>query len=72
MVEAMKIMGTSFKRSHGLQHSVPLTHASARDSWTLTGKSGSVSSRVAAPFSWVLVCTNFCLYPLRVCFPSPV
>ena len=28
----------------------PLTHASAGDSWTLTGKSGSVSHEVTAPF----------------------
>ena len=28
--------------------------------WTLTGKSGSVSCGVTAPFSWVLVCTRFC------------
>ena len=47
----------------------PLTHASARDSWTLTGKSGSVSYGVTAPFSWVLVHTRFCLCPPRVCFP---
>ena len=50
----------------------PLAHASARDSWTLTGKSGSVSCRVTAPFSWVLVRTRFCLCPPRICFPSPV
>ena len=50
----------------------PLTHASSRDSWTLTGKSGSVSCGVTAPFSWVLVYTSFCLCPPRVCFPSPV
>ena len=31
------------------------THTSAGDSWTLTGKSGSVSFWVTAPFSWVLV-----------------
>ena len=37
-------------------------HASARDSWTLTGKSGSVSCGVIAPFSWVLVHTRFCLW----------
>ena len=50
MVEVMRIMVTSFKRSHTgctqcLQHCrrPPLTHASTRDSWTLTGKSGSVS-----------------------------
>ena len=47
-------------------------HASTRDSWTLTGKSDSVSCRVNAPFSWVLMCTMFCLCPPRVCFPSSV
>ena len=66
--------GTSFKRSHAgttnLGAPQPcsrplLTHASARDSWTLMGKSGSVSCGVTAPFSWVLVCTRFCL-----CSPS--
>ena len=36
----------------------PPTHASAGDSWTLLGKSGSVSCGVAAPFSWVLVHTR--------------
>ena len=46
----------------------PLTHASARDSWTLTGKSGSVSYGVTAPFSWVLV-HRVLLCPLRVYFP---
>ena len=50
----------------------PPTCASAGDSWTLTGKSGSVSHGLTAPFSWVLVCTRFCLYPPRVCSPSPV
>ena len=48
-----------------------LTSASARDSWTLTGKSGSVCCGVTAPFSWVLVCTRFCLC-LQDCFSSPV
>ena len=33
----------------------PLTHASTGDSWTLTGKSRSVSFGVTAPFTWVLV-----------------
>ena len=47
----------------------PLTHTSAGVSWTLTGKSGSVSCGVTAPFSWVLVHTRFCLCPPRVCFP---
>ena len=62
-----------------LLHSVPLTlqqttvnHASARDSRTLTGKAGSVSCGVTAPFSWVLVHTRFYLSPPRVCFPSPL
>ena len=50
----------------------PPTHASAGDSWTLTGKSGSVSCRVTAPFSWVLVSTRFCLSPPRVYFQSCV
>ena len=48
-----------------------LTHAFTGGSCTLTGKSGSVSCGVTA-FSWVLVCTRFCLCPPRVCFPSPV
>ena len=52
--------------------SPPLTHASAGDSWTFRGRSESVSCVVTAPFSWVLVCTRFCLCPPRVCFPSPV
>ena len=50
----------------GLLHSVSLawgrpmsTHTSARDSQTLTGKSGSVSCGISAPFSWVLVHTMF-------------
>ena len=50
-------------------HSRPsLTHTSAGDSWTLTGKSGSVCG-VTAPFSWVLGHTRFCLCPPRVYFP---
>ena len=39
------------------------TYASTRDSWTHTGKSGSVSCGVTAPFSWVLMHTGFCLCP---------
>ena len=58
--------GDSFRRSHdALLHSVPpalqqatSTHASTGDSWTLPGKSGSVSCGVTAPFSWVLVHTD--------------
>ena len=37
----------------------PQTHISARDSWTLTAKSRSVSCGVTDPFSWVLVHTGF-------------
>ena len=47
-----------------------LTHASAGDSWTLTGMSGSVSCGVTAPFSWVLVHTSFFLcVPSKSLFP---
>ena len=64
----VEIMATSFKRSHhALLHSVPPTLQQATtdpclhlDSWTLTGKSGSVSCGVTAPFSWVLVHIKFC------------
>ena len=73
------IMETSFKRTYA--HTVgfsapdasgrPLSiHTSARDSQTLTGQSGSVSSGDTAPFSCLLVHTRFCLCPPRVCFPS--
>ena len=44
----------------------------AGDSWTLTGKSGSVPCGITAPFSWVLVHSEFCLCPPRVYVPSPV
>ena len=47
----------------------PLTHPSARDSWTLTGKSGSVSCGVTAPFSWVLV-HKVLFVPSRSLFPQ--
>ena len=53
-------MVTSFKSSHAHCHtqcprlcSMPLsTHPCARDSWTLTSKSGSVSCAVTALFSY--------------------
>ena len=48
----------------------PLTHASAGDSWTLTGKSGSVFCGITAPFSWVLVHARFCLCHPRDYFPD--
>ena len=46
----------------------PPTHSSARASWTLMHKSGSVSHGVTAPFSWILAHTRFCLCPPKVCF----
>ena len=78
MVEVMKTLATSFTRSmHTLLRTAPPTSQQAtadprlpRDSWTLTGKSGSVSCGVPAPSSWVLVRTRFCLCPPRVCFPG--
>ena len=66
MVEVMKIMVPSFKRSiqcPRLCSRPPLTYASARDSWTLPGMSGSVSYGVTAPFFWVVVHTRFWLCP---------
>ena len=50
----------------------PPTYTSAGDSWTLTGKSGSVSCGVTSPFSRDLVHTRFCLCPSKVCFPMLV
>ena len=47
----------------------PPPHTSTGDAWTLTGKSGSGSCGVTAPFSWVLVHTRFFLCSPRVCFP---
>ena len=60
MVEVMKIIVTSFKKSHAHCHTQcpqlcsipPSTHPCARDSWTLTSKSGLVSCGVTAPFSY--------------------
>ena len=48
----------------------PPTHASARDSWTLLGNSGSVSYRITVSFFWVLVHTRFCLCPSKSLFPQ--
>ena len=46
-----------------------LTHTSAADCWTLTGKSGSVSCGVTAPFSWVLV-HKVLFVPSKSLFPN--
>ena len=47
-----------------------LTHASTRDSWTLTGKYSSVSCGDTAPISWLLVCTKFCTLYKQTCTPN--
>ena len=77
MVDVMKIMSTSFRRSHAgtaalRAPNMQLTSAFTRDYWTLTDKFGSVSCGVTAPFSLVLVHTIFCLCLPSVCFISPV
>ena len=70
MVEVMKIpCRHCYSQCPQPCSSPPLIHTSARDSWTLTGKSGSVSCGITAPVSWVLVHTRVCLCPPRV---SPV
>ena len=79
MVEAMKIMATSFKRSQagtailsaldplpGHYQPTPLPETF----WTHMGNSRSDSCRVTAPFSWILVHTRFCFFLPRVCFPG--
>ena len=66
-LEVMKITVTSFKTSrvHIATLSAPTLqlatteHTSAGDFWILTGKSGSVSCGVTAPFPSVLVHTRF-------------
>ena len=50
---------------------LPPSHASARHSWTLTCKSGSVSCVVTAPFSWVLG-DKLLFVPSKSLFLSPV
>ena len=47
------------------------TYPSTGDSWTLTGKSCSLSCGDTAPFSWLLVHTRFCLCPPSISFPGP-
>ena len=59
MVELMKIMVTSFRRSHACTYTLstpsrpPLTHASTGDSWTFLGKLGQslVGSLIFCPGS---------------------
>ena len=47
----------------------PSTHTSASNSWTRTGKSGSVSCGITAPFSWFLVHTVL-FVPSKSLFPQ--
>ena len=77
------IMVTSFKRTDasmpwlpGLLYSWlwpcgrPLsTHTSTGDSWTFTGKSGSVSCGITASLFWVLCSQGFVCALQKVCFP---
>ena len=80
VVEVMKIMRNSFKRSHACTVTISAHKPAAGHHQSMTlpkdpghmGKSGLVSCGVTAPSSWVLVRTRFCLYPPSVCFPSPV
>ena len=67
MVEVMKIMAISFKRCHA--HTAALS-ASDPEAATINP---CLHWRLldTAPFSWVLVCTRFCLCLPRVSFPSP-
>ena len=83
--EVYNLMVTS-KRAHTKRHFSGLllsavltsrrplsTYASAGDSQTFTGKSGSVSCGVTAHFPWVLVNTRLLFVPLKsLCFPRPV
>ena len=73
----MKIMTTSFERSPG--HTATLSAPDpAAGHWPtpLPGHSqASLGQSLVGSLllsSWVLVHTRFCLYPLRICFPSPV
>ena len=75
MVKVMRIMATSFNKSHAPTATLNAPNPAqatadprlCRRLLTLRGKSGPVSCGVTAPFSWVLVLTRFCLWPPRVC-----
>ena len=67
LTTSFKMTYASFLWLSGLLYSVPLTPRQATvfprlhwDSQTLKGKSGSITCGIAAPFSWVPVCTRFC------------
>ena len=75
MVQVMRIMVTSFKRSHAPSAELNAPNSAQANAdlhlcqrlLTLTGKFGPISCGVTAPFSWVLELTRFCLCPPRVC-----
>ena len=77
MVEVMKIMATSFKRSQAGTAAFTASDPAAIHCWPMLlleipgclSKSGSVFCGVTASFSWVLVCTIFCLCP-SILFPQ--
>ena len=78
MVEVMKMMATSFKRSHARTAALSAPNPVAGHCWPTPLLQTPVHSRaslgkslvgIVAPFSWVLMQTRFCLCPQRVCFP---
>ena len=80
-MEVMKITETSFKRYHvhtatlsALNPVEPTTDPYLCQRLLDTSQANLDQSLVGVTvsFSWVLVCTRFCLCPPRVYFPSPV
>ena len=68
--DLQKVLCMHCHTQHSRRYSRPLpTHTSTGDSWTLTGKSRSVSCGLNVPFSWVLVHTRFCLCPPSLVSP---
>ena len=75
MVELIKIMVSSFKRSHARTAALIDPNPAAGDRRSMPPLETPGHSRASlgqSPFSLVLVHTRFCLCPSRVCFPSPV
>ena len=76
VVEVMKMMVTSLKRSHACAVTLSVPNPAAGhhhpttppETQTPTGKSGTVSCGVTAPFPWVLV-HKVLLCPSRIYFP---
>ena len=83
MVEVMKIMATSFKRSHACTAALSAPDPAAGHHWPTPlletpgySRACLVHCGITAPFSWVLVyrtlVCRFCLCPPKICFPIPV